>query len=236
MPDEPEHEPGKPRNTHHQVPDGTRRVELSTGGELVVPKTLSIVERPEADYSEEVVAAALWEIAAAGGNCARALRALEQRFEQEVRDGLRLPTDRTLRNWKTGTYRNRYQELLQGSAKELEELVAQKGIDFALRAQQAKVDALAQVEARMGSLDAVEASLVMRNLAQAEAVGVQQAGQLRNRPGFGERDVRDVDQIAAALARLNVVKLVDAESTAEEIPAADVVDGGAPPAQAASGS
>ena len=206
------------------MPDAeTRTIEVQ-GGTIDVAQRRTPIDNPNGDFPPEFVEAALWEIAVAGGNCARARRELDHRYPDEkalAAAGIeRLPSDRALRYWKRSMYRDRYHEILQTRAKDLEEIVAQNGIELALNAQQVKLEAMKQVAARIGATDAVEASTILRNLAQAEAGSVQMSGQIRNRPGFGDKDTRSLQQIAKALERLGVASV---EGDAEDIEDADVV-------------
>jgi hypothetical protein len=130
--------------------------------------------------SEDDIDRGLWEIALAGGNITRALQSLEsQGFKG-------------------------YHELLQGRAKAIEERLAQSSMELALEQHEVESAATQQVMARIGSADAGEAAMALRNLSGAKAANIDKAAFLRGRHPDQER-ARSMREIARALGRLGVV-------------------------------
>lgn len=197
-----------------RMADGARagrnsKREDSKGGAVIrLPEgsAVAVAERPDQavhQYTQEDIDRALWEIALHGGNVSRAFNSLEdQGFVGYVR--------RTMSYWKNGPYRNRYHELLQGRARDYEEHLAQKALEIAARQQRVQEEALDQVAGRLGSLDAVEASTVIRNIAGAQAQGIDKALALRGRHP-AQSAGRGLEAIASALARLGVVELEEGD-------------------------
>jgi hypothetical protein len=191
------------------------------GKDTVRPETSSAVVRVSSDqaapettgqYTEEDIDRALWEIALHGGNVTRAFNSLaDQGFVGYVR--------RTMSYWKNGPYRNRYTELMSGRARDFEEHLAQRSLEIAAKQQQVEMDAMDQIAGRMGALDAVEASTVVRNISGARAQNVDKALALRGRHPTQVAG-RGLEAIGAALARLGVAQMVEGE--AQEIEDAEV--------------
>jgi hypothetical protein len=147
--------------------------------------------------SEDDIDRGLWEIALAGGNITRALQSLESQ-------GFKGYHRRTLSSWKNGKYRNRYHELLQGRAKAIEERLAQSSMELALEQHEVESAATQQVMARIGSADAGEAAMALRNLSGAKAANIDKAAFLRGRHPDQER-AKSLRELARALGRLGVV-------------------------------
>ena len=172
-------------------------LELTQGRPLQYP--LALVER------------CLWETAAAGGSATRAHAVLSEQGLDP------LPPRRTIQNWTTGRFRNRYHEMLSEQARDLEEIVAAQATANAIRMGDAEQDALRQTMAGLSMASGVEASMILRNISQSKAVQVDKAQLLRGRPTQINAE-RSLDELARALERLGLV-----ESTAEEI--TDAVEG-----------
>ena len=179
------------------------------------------IGRPPA-FDIDSIEAVLWEVAVQGGNLARAMRLLKESDESNgvVRE---LPGDRTVRRWITSQYRNRFHEICQGRSRDLEETVAQNAIALSLQAQAVKEDALRAVAARINECDAVEASTVLRNIANSNKSDLDGAMAIR-RAGAQAEDSRTLRHMADALVRLGAAKIV--ESTADDITDARLVEGG----------
>lgn len=155
------------------------------------------------EYPAEIVERALWAMALEGGSATRAFRRLEAEYPDVTP-----PPPRTMRNWRR-RFDIRYQEVTVTRAKDLEELVASQNVSFALRAADVQEEALRRVQAGLGTTNAVEASQVLRNVAQSAQSGVQISAQLRGRAAFMPADARAVDQLAEALTRLGAAIIVE---------------------------
>lgn len=158
---------------------------------------------------------ALWEAAASGGSAHKAHIAMKDAGWGELEDsaGLGVPPARTIRDWIRGSFRNRYQEILEGGVKEFEELLAQQATGFAIRAGEAQGEALKQTLAGLANANGVEASQILRNVAQSRKMAVDESGELRRRP-FRRQADESLAQIAKELEGLGVVKII--ESIADE--------------------
>lgn len=201
--------------------DEPDRRELA-GGELVAvgPRPGDGVERRAAEWPADVVDACLWEVALAGGNVTRAHASYAQWCGSQD-PVLPAPSRRTIQHWKDGPHRNRYHEISQARARDVEEHLAQRSLELAARQQETELEALRQIDARIGGLDAVEASLVLRNVSGAKKANVEGALGLRGRSA-GMMQAKSLSQIAASLAALGVATVTD--SSAEPVTDADVVD------------
>jgi hypothetical protein len=155
----------------------------------------------------EVVDRALLELALLGGNANRASLALREM-------GLPVSAE-SLRRWSRGRYRARYEELGSTKADELREKVARDSLEFAQRAQSVKEQALERVGSGLASADAVEASMILRNVAAAEQSALANEAQLRGRAGI-KVEVTGLDDLLGRLARVGIAEIVDAEVVEEE--------------------
>ena len=171
------------------------------------------VGRPN-KYPPEVVEQALWEMAAAGSNAARASRQLyDHGITQAYPEagGLPIPP-RTIIDWAHKTYRNRYSEMKVTSVRQLEELVAQRGMDFALTMHEAEAEALRQTLAGLPNATAVEASRVLSDLSKSKQIQVRNALELRGQ-GAVDQLTQTLDQVLSELKGLGLTREepVDAE-------------------------
>lgn len=157
-------------------------------------------------YPPEVVEAALYEVAACGNNVARACQVLKDRGVTQAYpadNGRALPRD-VVAQWVKGRFRNRYHEIVSTQARELQEVVAAKGIDIALQIGEAELQALRQTTAGLSDATAVEASMILRNLGQSKAVQIDKAKQIRD-VGIQEKTANSLDEIVKGLRALNLL-------------------------------
>jgi hypothetical protein len=188
-------------------------------------------------YPMATIEAALWEAAAAGGSAHKAHLALKERGFGDEPEGV--PPARTIRDWIKGSFRNRYAEILEGGVRELEEAMAQQATAFALRAGEAQIEALRQTTAGLAAANGVEASQILRNVAQARKMGVDESGELRRRPFRREAD-ESLLQIAKELEGFGILKISEGiadqqvRRLAEEEQIVDAVAVDDPPAAEAS--
>lgn len=174
-------------------------------------------------FPMDVIEACLWEVAVSGGNVAKAMRTLRATDEANgvVRE---LPADKTVRTWVTSQYRNRFHEITQGRARELEELVAANAVELALESQEIKRDALKQIAATMAGVDAVEASTILRNVANSTKSDLDGAMGIRRQAAQAE-DSRTIRHMADALVRLGVGSIREVDGSATEVTDADIIEG-----------
>lgn len=165
-------------------------------------------------YPLETIERCLWETAANGGSAHRAHQVLKS-MELTDEDGelVEIPPARTIRDWVNGPFRNRYQEMLQTSVKEIEELLAQQSTEEALALGYALSEARKQTLAGLANANGVEASTILRNLAQARKMAVDEAGELRRRPFRREQDESLAD-LARELQQLGIMRVVEGAAAA----------------------
>ena len=170
-------------------------------------------------YDFETIETCLWEIAVCGDNVRKAHGQLVEHFKATDPD-FEVPSVHTMRDWVRGKHRNRYHEIRQGKARELEEMLAQKAMSQAAAEHDVQGEALKVVSARLAEANGVEASMILRNISTAKASNIDKAQALRGRSP-AQAGARSLGQIADALRRLGAPIL---EGEGEEIPPeADVV-------------
>lgn len=159
-------------------------------------------------FAPEIIDAVLWEVAVHGGNVRKAMRTFTEAAQERVSSDHmpELPSEGTVRRWVRVTFRNRYSELLHQKAQNLDERRAQDASLLALAIEEAERKTLTEVLAGLGSLDAVEASTVLRNLAQSKKLQADVISQARG-TAMGEGDARDLMAIARSLARFGAASI-----------------------------
>ena len=212
------------------MPDGTPKmqVELADGSKVMVGGPVAThveaSEKPgtfQPRWTPEDVDRCLWEIVMHGGNVAQAHLSLKA-WADAQEPPLELPCQRTMRNWKNGVHRNRYHEIAAARARDMDEVMAQQHVELAVRQADVESEALRKIAERMAGVDAVEASLILRNLSGAKKNNVDAALNLRGRSA-GHAGARSVTQLVTALARLGVVTV---EGVATDDPEdAELVEG-----------
>ena len=157
-------------------------------------------------YPPQVIDRALLETAANGGNARKAAQVMEM---------IGLPVrHEQISRWRRGRFCKRYEQLSSQAAGELRERVARETLEFVQTLQDTERTALTQVMSGLSDTNAVEASVILRNLAQSKQVSLTQEGQLRGRSGVIV-DVRGLGELTDALVKLGVASSID--SDAEEL-------------------
>jgi len=160
---------------------------------------------PPLKYPPQVIDRALMETAANGGNARKAAQVMEM---------IGLPVrHEQISRWRKGRFRKRYEQLSSQAAGELRERVARDTLEYVQSLQSTERDALKQVMAGLSDTNALEASVILRNLAQSKQVSLTQEGALRGRSGVIV-DVRGLGELTDALVKLGVANAID--STAED--------------------
>ena len=187
------------------------------------------------DYKPEVVEAALWHVALAGGEVRAGQVALREALCADAgvdpnsaeAAGIECPSESTVRKWVKGRFRNRYHEILEVKGSELEGRIANSAVELAVLLEDGERRAIKQTMTGLGSATAVEASTIGRNLSQMKKIQVEAAGQIRGRRAFEEAlpALGDLARSMAAmgfatLARANGEPVVDVD--AEEYPEAQL--------------
>lgn len=149
---------------------------------------------------------ALFEIAAQGGNVRRAHGVL-----LGIHGDAAPPYD-TMQRWRKGRFRNLYTEISRVAGEELRERIAQNATELALEFGDVEREALRRIRAGLGDADAVEASMILRNLSTSKGINLDHEGKLRGRSQHVVQ-VQGLEQITDALKRLGVAQevVVDAE-------------------------
>ena len=146
----------------------------------------------------------LWEIAQQAGNVSAGCVSLQAQGHTDY-------VVTTMREWVTGRFRNRYQQICRGAVSHLEALRAADADKVALRAAGVEVAALQQIVTRLSETNAVEASMVLRNVSQSKKVQEENAALLRGKSA-GHMQARGLTEVAAALARLGVIEVIEGEA------------------------
>jgi hypothetical protein len=159
-------------------------------------------------YPPEVIDRALLETAANGGNARKAAETLTM-------IGLPIRHEQISR-WRRGRFRKRYEQISSEAGAELREKIARETLELVQNLQETEGRALKQVMAGLSDTNAVEASVILRNLAQSKQVSLTQEGQLRGRSGVVV-DVRGLGELTDALVKLGVAEeITDAEVVEED--------------------
>ncbi len=156
-------------------------------------------------YRREVIERCLYETAVHAGNARKARRALIH-WEPD----LAWPTAETMYAWINGRFRNRYADIASQEASALREVVARDTVDLAIRLGEGEREALNRTLAGLADVNAVEASLILRNLSASKQIQLDQEGRLRGRANVIV-DHRGLEDITAALVNLGIGEYVDAE-------------------------
>lgn len=98
----------------------------------------------------------------------------------------------------------------------IREAIAAEALELTIRVQEAEGRAVDQVLKGLASVDAMEASVILKNLAQTKQIALTQEGQLRGRAGVIV-DVRGLDELTAQLVRAGVARRVDVELPADAV-------------------
>jgi hypothetical protein len=95
-----------------------------------------------------------------------------------------------MHDWVRGRFRTRYQEIATKATDELRERIARDTVDLAIDLAAGEKEALRQTLAGLSDLNAVEASMVLRNLSTSKGINLDQEAKLRGRAGRGCPEAR----------------------------------------------
>ncbi len=154
-------------------------------------------------YRREVIERCLFETAVHAGNARKAMRALVLWDPDEP-----WPNPETVYLWVRGRFRNRYAQIATDNVDDLRENLARRATDLATKLSDAESDSIEKVLAGLADANAVEASIILRNLSQSKSMQIDQEGKLRGRGGI-VIDHRGLEEITAALVRLGIATPVD---------------------------
>lgn len=176
-------------------------------------------------YTPAEVDKALSVVIIEGGNSLRAAEVLEE-------EGIPVPAS-TLREWRTGKHRERYLELAAELQPEIEKYVAASALDYLQRSESVKGDLLDLLKEQVDAKEVKDPASAISKLSVSQGIGIDTVLKIQGRPTQHIAH-SSVDESLAALKRLGIVT----DSTAEEIPEAEVVEGemGEAPAVAATSS
>lgn len=163
------------------------------------------IELARFKHPPEVIEKALFEMAACGGSANKAAQSLRDQ-------GLEISAH-TIREWKRGPFRNRYHEIVSTHQRDLDSIIAAAQTENIVTMLDGEREALKQTMAGIANANGVEASNILRNIAQAKRYAVQNHSEITGRPRQ-ERQSQSLQTIAAALARMGLVETqepVDAE-------------------------
>lgn len=164
-------------------------------------------------FPREVIERCLYETAVHAGNARKARSALVA-WEPD----LAWPAAETIYSWIKGRFRNRYADICTSEAGQLREAIARDMTGLAQKLGEAEADAIRKVQAGLADANAVEASMILRNLTAAKALNLDQEGRLRGRANV-IIDFRGIEELTAALVQNGVAVPID-----DEIVDADVID------------
>lgn len=163
-------------------------------------------DKGDSSFGMQMVQRCLWEIAANGGSLTKAHRSLE-RQEIHTENG-KPPAINTLRKWKNVTYRNTYETILRTEANRIDELLSQQAQANAIALGDAVSDALEVTLSGLALANGVEASQILRNIAQARQIEIDKSMQLRGEDPVS-RAANSFKDAMRELAGLGVVKVVE---------------------------
>ena len=159
---------------------------------------------PKQRYTPEQVETALTVLALRGGNSREA-------SEHLAASDLQIPSS-TLRLWRTETHADRYVEICQERAPEIEKRVIQRSQEVQQRALDVSLKAVNKAEEQLDAGEAKDPAATAKNLALSFAVITDKSLLLQGRPNVmvGNQDARDLlNEIRRDLA---------IPGTAEELP------------------
>jgi hypothetical protein len=173
---------------------------------------------PGERHDDETVEVALTEVALCGGSTALASKRLAERgilVKKSVMD-----------NWKL-RYPERYAQIRDQRAAEIQRLVAAAHEDLALKAAALTAKVLERTEKELDEIPARDLAGALRNVATTGGISVDKLTVARERPLNGAPASRDVNEIVRALEGMKVVQVtglpvmglptpVDAEVVSEE--------------------
>ena len=170
-------------------------------------------------WSPEMVERVLWEVALQGGQIRKARQNILDAERAKVSEALEaeghvieqveVPGETTISDWIKGRFRDRYAEILQTKKEQLDDVLAARATGFALQMEDAKEAALRRTIAGIGSANGIEASMILRNVVQAQAQSAGVAAQVRDGQRFEEEN-RGLRELATSLARFGGVKVIEA--------------------------
>jgi hypothetical protein len=168
--------------------------------------------RQPSAYPPELIERALLETALCGGNARKASRNL-------AAFGVPIPHER-ISAWRRGRYANRYSEICSAESAALRERIAAGALDLSTRIQEVEGDAVDRVASQLAEANAVEASIILKNLSTSKQIALNQEGLIRGR-ATEIVEHRGIEQLTGDLVKLGVGTVID--SDAEEIADAEVV-------------
>jgi hypothetical protein len=158
----------------------------------------------EGGFPLELIQQCLWQIAASGGNVAKAHEAL---VEQGVTGPEGKPVSMSaLRKWKKSTYKGGYHQILTEYAEKLDEILARQATENAIELGDAVDKALARTLSQLATANGVEASQILRNVAQARDVELRSRASLQGRDP-ASRIARTMEDAMAELKGMGVATI-----------------------------
>ena len=159
-----------------------------------------------AKHPPELIEQALWVVAVQGGVVTKACEALRE-AGIVGKDGKPIAR-RTLSHWKKVSHRNRYAEILRTKVNDLDQVIVEQAQANAIKLGDAQDRALDVTMAGLAGANAVEASTVMRNIAQSRQIEITKAMELRGIDPESRKG-RSLELVAAELAALgpNIVRI-----------------------------
>lgn len=149
------------------------------------------------EYTPELVTKGLMALVAHGGNAAAA-------SEELIDDEFQIPASR-LREWKTTTHTEQYQQLQKRFARELEDEAVETARGIIKRAGELERKLLDKLEAKIPSMDGRELALAAKQLSDVKSKNVEKVMQLTGR---GDRDSgEDFASLLRGLSQLGLVQL-----------------------------
>lgn len=170
------------------------------------PGQKEMVKLVSRNYTDDHVEMALWQLALDGGSYTRAARSLD---EMKVRglNGRPIPRS-TIELWAKSRFKNRYHEIRTKRVADLDEALALDAQAQAQRLGRAVDSATRQTLAGIAGANGVEASQILRNVAQARQSEISNSMQLRGTDPESKK-ARSLADIAKELNGLgNFVKVV----------------------------
>src|ERR1700733_8786991 len=164
-------------------------------------------------HTEDVVNAALMELALAGGSAKRA----EARLHEK---GIEVPRQ-TLERWRDDVHAVRYIETRDDRAAQVQRVIAAEHEDLAIQGAQLTRELIQRTKERIAEIPDRDLPGALRNAATSAAISTDKALMARERPVAMPAASRSVDELMAALIGVGVAQKVEA---GQQQPAIDVAD------------
>jgi hypothetical protein len=198
-------------------------------GDMVRASAVSLEQHGNSDFTVEEIDYVLWTAAVVGGSPTKTARQLELEERERATSGEPSrfsrgtpPSRSSIELWVKVRYKDRYHQIQAERVGDMDELLAQSASNLVSRISDAEERALKQTLAGLGNANGIEASQILRNLAQTKDVNIRGANSLRGKDALSGVE-RTLGEIASELGRIapNVISVETLD--ADQVEEAEVV-------------